>query len=63
MSQINRMPGPNAAARVGDDWETLALSRVSVRFEDLPPLPAEAEDFGWEEGVLERLRNRLNSLE
>ena len=63
MTQIDRMPKLNAAARTGDDWETLALSRVSVRVEDLPSLPSEADDFGWEEGVLERLRNRLNSLE
>jgi hypothetical protein len=36
---------------------------VAARVEDLPPLPAEAEDFGWEEGVLEKLRKRLSALE
>jgi hypothetical protein len=36
---------------------------VASRVEDLPALPAEAEDFGWEEGVLEKLRLRLNARE
>lgn len=43
----------------GDDWESVALRRVVARVEDLPALPQEAEDFGWEEGVLEKLRKRL----
>ena len=63
MSPTDRVLKPPTATQPGDDWETLALSRVSARVEDLPPLPAEAEDFGWEESVLERLRHRLNSRE
>lgn len=43
----------------GDDWESVALRRIPARVEDLPVLPQEAEDFGWEEGVLEKLRKRL----
>ena len=43
----------------GDDWESAALRRVAARVEDLPALPQEAEDFGWEKGVLEKLRKRL----
>jgi hypothetical protein len=63
MADTNRMMERPVDERQVDDWESLALSRVSARVEDLPPLPAEAEDFGWEEGVLEKLRKRLNELE
>ena len=45
------------------DWESVALSRVAARVDDLPALPAEAEDFGWEASVLEKLRLRLNEVE
>lgn len=40
-------------------WEAVALSRVARRVEELPDMPAEAEDFGWEEDILEKLRKRL----
>ena len=46
----------------GDNWEAVALSRVARHVEELPP-PAEAEDFGWEEGILEKLRQRLAANE
>jgi hypothetical protein len=39
------------------------LSRIAARVDELPPVPAEAEDFGWEEGVLEKLRQRLNAID
>ena len=42
-----------------DNWEALALSRVAWRVEDLPQAPDDAEDFGWEEAVLAKLRQRL----
>ncbi|MGI9246780.1 MAG: hypothetical protein ACR2I8_08790 [Steroidobacteraceae bacterium] len=42
-----------------DDWETATLRRIAQSVETLPEPPAEAEDFGWEEGVLENLRRRL----
>lgn len=42
-----------------DNWEALALSRVARHVEQLPEQPAEADDFGWEEGILEKLRKRL----
>jgi hypothetical protein len=41
------------------NWEAVALSRVARRVEDLPEMPAEAEDFGWEEDILAKLRKRL----
>jgi len=44
---------------VADNWEAVALSRVARRVEELPQSPDEAEDFGWEEGVLAKLRKRL----
>ena len=56
------MPKPNHEP-VADDWESVALSRVAARVEDLPELPHEAEDFGWEVSVLEKLRKRLNEIE
>jgi hypothetical protein len=46
-----------------DSWETVALRRVARHVEELPDVPAEAEDFGWEEGILERLRQRLAANE
>jgi hypothetical protein len=49
--------------RIADDWESVALSRIAARVEALPVLPAEAEDFGWEARVLEKLRLRLNEVE
>jgi hypothetical protein len=41
------------------NWEAVALSRVAQRVEALPEAPTEAEDFGWEEDILEKLRKRL----
>jgi len=59
---MNRMPKPNNEP-IAADWESVALSRVAPRVEDLPELPAEAEDFGWESSVLEKLRKRLNEID
>jgi hypothetical protein len=59
---MNRMLKPNYEP-VAADWESVALSRVTARVEDLPALPAEAEDFAWEASVLEKLRKRLNEVE
>ena len=56
------MPKPNNE-RIADDWESVALRRVAARVEELPALPEEAEDFGWEAGVLEKLRKRLNQID
>lgn len=44
-------------------WETIALQRVARRVEDLAETPPEADDFGWEETVLEKLRRRLATPE
>ena len=44
-------------------WETIALQRVARRVEGLPETPTEADDFGWEEAVLEKLRRRLATSE
>jgi hypothetical protein len=63
MAQPDRLSHPASSLREDDDWETRALSRVAARVEDLPPLPAEADDFGWEEEVLQKLRQRLNGIE
>jgi hypothetical protein len=63
MAQPDSLPIPASDLRHDDDWETRALNRVAARVEDLPPVPAEADDFGWEEGVLEKLRRRLNATE
>jgi hypothetical protein len=63
MSQPNRLLTPAPATRQGDDWETRALNRVVARVDDLPPAPEEADDFGWEAGVLEKLRQRLNATD
>lgn len=49
--------------RLARDWESAALSRIAARVEALPALPGEAEDFGWEASVLEKLRLRLNEVE
>ena len=57
-----RMPKPNDE-RFASDWESVALRRVAARVEQLPALPDEAEDFGWEASVLEKLRKRLNEVE
>jgi len=62
MPGTERMPKHNDEL-IANDWESVALSRVVARVEDLPALPAEAEDFGWEESVLEKLRKRLNDIE
>ena len=59
---MNRTPKPNDE-HMATDWESVALSRVAARVEDLPALPAEAEDFGWESSVLEKLRKRLSEVE
>jgi hypothetical protein len=59
---MNRIPEPNDE-RIAGDWESVALRRIAARVEELPPLPVEAEDFGWEASVLEKLRLRLNEVE
>ena len=59
---MNRKPEPNDVRSAGD-WQSVALNRITARVEELPALPAEAEDFGWEAGVLEKLRLRLNEVE
>lgn len=63
MSELTRLLYPSPVAQDVDDWETRALNRVAARVEELPPVPAEADDFGWEEGVLEKLRQRLNAAD
>lgn len=42
-----------------EDWESIALRRVARRVENLPESPPHADDFGWEEAVLDNLRKRL----
>ena len=59
---MKRMPKTNDEL-IAADWESVALSRVAPRVEELPDLPAEAEDFGWEASVLEKLRKRLHEIE
>lgn len=59
MAAMDRKP----AGEDADNWEAVALSRVARHVEQLPDAPAEAEDFGWEEGVLEKLRQRLAANE
>ena len=56
---MNRLPEPTDD-RAASDWESATLSRAIARIENLPPLPAEAEDFGWEASVLEKLRLGLS---
>jgi hypothetical protein len=51
------------AGREAENWEAAALRRVAQRVEDLPDSPPEADDFGWEEGVLRNLRKRLAANE
>lgn len=46
-----------------EDWESIALRRVARRVESLPDSPPHADDFGWEEAVLENLRKRLAANE
>ncbi|MCE3284983.1 MAG: hypothetical protein K0R70_1239 [Steroidobacteraceae bacterium] len=46
-----------------ENWEAVALRRVARRVEALPESPPHADDFGWEEGVLENLRRRLAANE
>jgi len=62
MPGTEHMPKPNDEPIAGDR-ESAALNRVAARVEELPALPAEAEDFGWEASVLEKLRLRLNDIE
>jgi hypothetical protein len=57
MADSDRLSYP--ALRNGENWESEALRRVSARVAEFPAPPQEAEDFGWEEGVLEKLRKRL----
>ena len=45
--------------RDAENWESIALRRVARRVENLPKSPPHADDFGWEEAVLENLRKRL----
>jgi hypothetical protein len=59
---MNRKPEPNDE-RIARDWESVALGRLAMRVAGPPALPAEAEDFGWESGVLEKLRLRLSEVE
>ena len=54
----NSQPRPDV-----DSWEAIALRRVRRHVEALPESPPEADDFGWEEGVLEKLRKRLSSAD
>jgi hypothetical protein len=53
----------NPPGHDADNWEAAALQRVARHVEELPDVPEEAEDFGWEEGILERLRQRLAANE
>ncbi|HET9694242.1 MAG TPA: hypothetical protein VFP48_07645 [Steroidobacteraceae bacterium] len=46
-----------------ENWEAATLRRVAPRVESLPESPPEADDFGWEEAVLENLRRRLAANE
>lgn len=62
MPGTERMPKHNDEP-IASDWESAALIRVAARVEEPPGLPAEAEDFGWEASVLEKLRKRLNQIE
>jgi hypothetical protein len=63
MAPSQSLPKPYPGRRRDDDWESRALNRVAARVADLPPLPDEADDFGWEAGVLEKLRLRLNATD
>ena len=57
MTQADKDKKP--AQPVAENWEAIALRRVARRVESLPESPPNADDFGWEEGVLENLRKRL----
>jgi hypothetical protein len=59
MPDANDRRSSDRKAAADTNWEAVALSRVARRVEQLGSLPAEAEDFGWEEGILEKLRQRL----
>jgi hypothetical protein len=58
MLETDKKDSPPREADAGN-WEAVALSRVARRVEELPQSPDDAEDFGWEEGVLAKLRKRL----
>lgn len=58
---MNRTPQQHDE-RIASDRESGTVSRVAARVEELPALPAEAEDFGWEMSVLEKLRLRRNEV-
>lgn len=49
--------------RRADDWESRAVHQVAARVDEPTTTPDEADDFGWEEGVLEKLRQRLNATD
>lgn len=51
------------AGKDAENWEAITLRRVARRVEELPQSPPEADDFGWEETVLENLRKRLAANE
>lgn len=59
----DRRSADRKTAAADTNWEAVALSRVARRVEQLPAAPDEAEDFGWEEGILEKLRQRLAANE
>jgi hypothetical protein len=42
-----------------DNWEAAVMRRVARHVENLPAPPDDADDFGWEEDILEKLRKRL----
>jgi hypothetical protein len=50
---------PEAEGPAAEDWESIALRRVARRMETLPESPPHGDDFGWEEAVIEKLRERL----
>jgi hypothetical protein len=58
---MNRTP-QQYDERIASDRESGTVSRVAALVEELPALPAEAEDFGWETSVLEKLRLRPNEV-
>ena len=60
MSQTDKK---NTRQPDADNWEAAALRRVARRVETLPDTPPHADDFGWEERVLENLRRRLAANE
>ena len=60
MSQTDKK---NARQPEVDNWEAATLRRVARRVQTLPETPPHADDFGWEERVLENLRKRLAANE